>query len=197
MDLIINEFCKSSFLSPFNLSERDVINTFWLRDHYQRIILGEIHFYLYIKRFRYFFVLIKGYWIDGIFRISEAYRIYQDIATEKNLRVVNLLKILEKFYHLNGAEVNFAGIKSKFILNHCGVGIPKIPADMNAYSAQISHILKEFVKSTVQSWDPSSTISCTPLLRIVKGHYIDFLDIYLYYEMNPKRYHQYLKKFEF
>lgn len=194
MKVIIDEFCRTCFLLPFNLLENDIKRAFWFRHRYQVIELGGVEFYLYLRRFSNYFILIKGIWRNGEFTVEEAYKLYRDLVIEQNLAKIDLLSLLKSFYELNGSEVNFAGSKAKFFHNHKGIGIPKIPSNLT-WMEENFHIWSQFVISTERHLMENEQIKCcTPILSITKGNYVDFVDVLLYYEINPTLYNNYLKK---
>lgn len=194
MQLTIDEFCRKCFIAPFNLSENEVIRTFWYRDRYQCIQLGGIEFYLYLKRFTNFFILIKVIWSNSNFSIEEVYKIYDDLFDGQNVRKADLLSLLKSFYERNGMEVDFAGSKSRFFLNHSGIGIPKLPPNMT-FEEKNFYIWLNFVRSPVRHTLGESQIKCcSPILTINEGNHVDFLDVHLYYEINPDKYNQYLSR---
>jgi hypothetical protein len=184
--LIIDSMCNKIFKEPFNLAEKDVLDTVRQADHCQKTTIVDLQFHLCIKRYSSFYLLVLGNESGRDFIIREVYKIFEDLIQSKEIKRLNLLSVLSELYGLIGFEFDLGGKKSKFIFNHCCIGIPKIP-HWNDHL-----ILNEFwLKPEMQALSNFETF-CLPHFRIIKGNFIDFIDVFLIYIFHPKKYGDYL-----
>lgn len=96
-----------------------------------------------------------------------------------------MLSILSDLYELIDFEFDLGVKRSKFIFNYCCIGIPKVP-QWNDHL-----ILNEFwLKPEMHALSNFETF-CIPHFRIIKGNFIDFIDVFLNI-FNPKKYRDFL-----
>lgn len=186
MDITIDDQISNLYLSPYNISRQQVIDTINNADVNRTVHQGDYTIALFLRKFDSHYILVDGRPKPSSILVSNVFKFNEQLI--RDLPADNPLGMLEKFANEVGYEIKIGDERSKFI--HATE--IRLPAGSSMHD--IGELIQKSIIFDEKHNDPNRPLTLGDMLMRPKdlGGVI-YVDVALAYCISTVKYSRYLK----